>query len=107
MTFTTRINPPCGCCDSSRGASKDVPLLIVGTYREAEVKNSTELGKLVGDLLREGRSLQLTGLSKAEVGELIASRTGRGADEGLVADLYRATDGNALYVEGVARLLES
>src|SRR5215472_17924737 len=86
---------------------KDVPLLIVGTYRDAEVKNSPELGKLVGDLLREGRPLPLTGLSKAEVGELIASRTGRVVDEGLVADLFRATDGNALYVEGVARLLES
>jgi len=86
---------------------KDVPLLIVGTYREAEVRNSPELGKLLGDLLREGRSLPLVGLSKAEVGELIARRTGRVVDEGLVADLYRATDGNALYVEGVVRLLES
>src|SRR5215469_12089244 len=86
---------------------KDVPLLIVGTYRDAEVKNSPELGKLVGDLLREGQPLPLTGLSKGEVGELIASRTGRVVDEGMVADLYRATDGNALYVEGVARLLES
>src|SRR5215472_13260642 len=86
---------------------KDVPLLIVGTYRDAEVRNSPELGKLVGDLLREGRSLPLIGLSKAEVGELIARRTGRVGDEGLIADLYRATDGNALYVEGVVRLLES
>src|SRR5215469_5204503 len=87
--------------------TKDVPLLIVGTYRDAEVKNSPELGKLVGDLLREGQPLPLIGLSKAEVGELITRRTGRILDEGLVADLYRATDGNALYVVGVARLLES
>jgi predicted ATPase len=70
---------------------KDVPLLIVGTYRNAEVRNSPELGKLVGDLLREGRSLPLIGLSKAEVGELVARGTGRVVDEGLIADLYRAT----------------
>ena len=88
-------------------AAKDVPLLIVGTYRDAEVKRSLELGKLVGDLIREGRALSLTGLSKTEVGDYITSRTGRTANERLVADLYRATDGNALYVEGVVRLLES
>jgi tetratricopeptide (TPR) repeat protein len=88
-------------------AAKDVPLLMICTYRDAEVKRSPQLGKLVGDLIREGRSLSLTGLSKAEVGDLVASRTGRAADERLVADLYRATDGNALYVEGVVRLLES
>jgi tetratricopeptide (TPR) repeat protein len=88
-------------------AAKDVPLVMICTYRDAEVKRSPQLGKLVGDLIREGRSLSLTGLSKAEVGYFVASRTGRAADERLVADLYRATDGNALYVEGVVRLLES
>ena len=88
-------------------AAKDASLLIVGTYRDAEVKRSPELGKLVGDLIREGRALSLTGLSKTEVGDYITSRTGRAANERLVSDLYRATDGNALYVEGVVRLLES
>ena len=88
-------------------AAKDVSLPMIGTYRDAEVKRSPPLGKLVGDLIREGRSLSLTGLSKTEVGDFLASRTGRTADERLVADLYRATDGNALYVEGVVRLLES
>src|SRR5580704_12622057 len=52
-------------------AAKDVPVLIVGTYRHAEVKRSQPLGKLVGDLLREGRSLALTGLSKAEIVDFI------------------------------------
>lgn len=80
---------------------------MMGTYRDAGVKRSPQLGKLVGDLLREGKALALSGLSKTEVGHLIASRTGWAADERLLADLYRATDGNALYVEGVVRLLES
>jgi predicted ATPase len=31
-------------------AAKDVPLLMIGTYRDTEVKRSPELGKLVGDL---------------------------------------------------------
>jgi tetratricopeptide (TPR) repeat protein len=87
--------------------TKDARILIVGTYRDAEVRRSPQLGKLVGDLIREGRSISLAGLSKKEVGDFIASRTGRAADERLVTDLYRATDGNALYVEGVVRLLES
>jgi hypothetical protein len=80
---------------------------MIGTYRDAEVKRSPRLGKLVGDLLHEGKALALSGLSKTEVGHFIASRTGWAADEILLADLHRATDGNALYVEGVVRLLES
>jgi tetratricopeptide (TPR) repeat protein len=88
-------------------AAKDVSLLMIGTYRDAEVKRSPQLGKLVGDLIREGRALSLTGLSKAEVADFVASGTGRPADERLVANLYRVTDGNVLYVEGVVRLLES
>ena len=88
-------------------AAKDVSLLMIGTYRDAEVRQSPELGKLIGDLIREGRSLSLSGLSKTEVGDFIASRTGRPVAERLVENLYRATDGNALYVEGVVRLFES
>jgi tetratricopeptide (TPR) repeat protein len=87
-------------------AAKDAPLLILGTYRDAEVKRSSQLGKLVGDLIREGHLLPLTGLSKVEVGDFIESRTGRPAADKLVADLYHVTDGNALYVEATVRLLK-
>ena len=52
-------------------AAKDVPLLMIGTYRDAEVRQSPELGKLIGDLIREGRTVSIPGLSQSEVGEFI------------------------------------
>jgi hypothetical protein len=87
------------------GHSIDARILLVGTYRDTEVRQSQELSRLIGDLSREGHSLPVVGLSDAEVGELVASNSGRKADEKLVADLYQATDGNPLFVDGVVRLL--
>jgi tetratricopeptide (TPR) repeat protein len=85
--------------------SKDARILVVGTYRDTEVRQSPELTRLIGDLSREGHSIPILGLSEAEVGEFVASRSGRKADEKLVADLYQTTDGNPLFVDGVVRLM--
>ena len=86
-------------------AAKDVSLLMIGTYRDAEVRQSPELGKMIGDLIREGRTVSVGGLSQAEVGEFIERRSAKKADDKLVTDLYHATDGNPLFVDGVVRLL--
>src|SRR5580698_9421994 len=80
-------------------------ILIVGTFRDAEVRQSPELGKLIGDLIREGRTVSVGGLSQAEVGEFIERGSAKKADDKLVTDLYHATDGNPLFVDGVVRLL--
>jgi tetratricopeptide (TPR) repeat protein len=85
--------------------TKGASILIVGTYREVEVRQSPELGKLIGDLTREGRPVSLAGLSQAEVAEFIERSAAKKADNKLVADLYHATDGNPLFVDGVVRLL--
>jgi predicted ATPase len=85
--------------------TKDARILIIGAYRDAEVRQSPELGKLIGDLIREGRTVSFAGLSQAEVGEFIELSSAKKADDKLVADLYHATDGNPLFVEGVVRLL--
>jgi predicted ATPase len=85
--------------------TKGARILILGTYRDAEVRQSPELGKLIGDLIREGRTVLITGLSQAEVGEFIERSAAKKADDKLVADLYHATDGNPLFVDGVVRLL--
>jgi eukaryotic-like serine/threonine-protein kinase len=85
--------------------TKDVRMLIVGTYRDAEVRQSPELATLIGDLIREGRTISIAGLSQAEVGEFIELSSVKKADDKLVADLYHATDGNPLFVDGVVRLL--
>jgi len=85
--------------------SKDAHILLVGTYRNTEVRQSRELSRLIGDLSREGHSLLIPGLSEAEVGEFVARISGKKADEKLASGLYQATDGNPLFVDGVVRLL--
>jgi len=57
----------------------DANILIVGTYRDAELHRSPERLRLVEEILHEGHQLPLAGLGKSEVGHMIESRTGRQA----------------------------
>ena len=50
---------------------KAARIVMLGTYRNAEVRQSPELGKLIGDLNREGRPVPIAGLSEAEVGQFV------------------------------------
>src|SRR5215472_7694531 len=61
------------------GHSKDARILLVGTYRETEVRQSQELTRLIGDLHREGHSIPIVGLSETEVGDFVESRSGKTA----------------------------
>jgi tetratricopeptide (TPR) repeat protein len=85
--------------------ARNAPITMVGTYREAEVRRSPELGKLVGELSREAIALPLKGLSEAEVASLVESIAGRSFDRELVGRMRAETDGNPLFVEGIVRLM--
>jgi hypothetical protein len=61
-------------------AAKYASLLMIGTYRDAEVRQSPKLGKLIGDLIREGRTVSIAGLSQAEVGEFIELSSAKNAE---------------------------
>ena len=81
------------------------PILLLGTCREAEVSASPWLQQLIGELVHEGHQVPLRGLNKVEVSQLVEIYAGSPADPKLVARLHHATDGNPLFVEGVARML--
>jgi len=80
-------------------------IVIVGTYREAEVQRSATLAQLLGTILREGRQIQLSGLGEAEIARLVRASAGLAPSERVVAALRRTTSGNPLFVEGVIRLI--
>jgi tetratricopeptide (TPR) repeat protein len=80
-------------------------ILIVGSYREIEVRRSPELSKHIGDLSREARSIPLAGLSQAEVAQFYSFSSGHLPDVDLAAKLHAATGGNPLYVDGIVRTL--
>ena len=81
------------------------PVLIVGTYRDAEVRSSPSLHQLMSAIARQGRRIALSGLDEGCVALLVERTTGGarvGADARVIHD---TTDGNPFFVQEVARLL--
>ncbi|HEV7652964.1 MAG TPA: AAA family ATPase [Actinophytocola sp.] len=80
-------------------------LLLVGTYRDAEVEAADHpLAPLMLPLLARATTITLTGLDPAEVGALIARTTGDPPDDDVVAEVHRRTGGNPFFIEQTARL---
>ncbi|WP_206068449.1 ATP-binding protein [Nonomuraea composti] len=74
-------------------------LLVIGTYRDAEVD-----GPLSLPLEAKAVTLTLTGLDAEGVGRLVARTTGVVPAPELVAQIHRRTGGNPFFVEQTARL---
>ncbi|WP_059009900.1 ATP-binding protein [Streptomyces specialis] len=83
-------------------------LLLVGTYRDAEVEPADHpLRPLMMPLVARATTLTLTGLTADEVGALMARTVGRAPDPDLLAEVHRRTGGNPFFVEQTARLWHS
>jgi tetratricopeptide (TPR) repeat protein len=87
--------------------SPPLPLLVAGTYREAEA--SAQLAELVAFTEREGRvtRVALAGLDEGEVAELVAETTGAPEDlrSALAAELRAETGGNPFFIGELLRSL--
>jgi DNA-binding SARP family transcriptional activator/tetratricopeptide (TPR) repeat protein len=83
------------------------PLLVVGTYRHAEVDAGHPLAEALAEIRREHpvERVELDGLSPDELGELIAGVIGSGGDERFVQSVHDETEGNPFFVEEVLRHL--
>ncbi len=88
-------------------APHEAPLLILGTYRPAEVGAPHPLAELMADLRRDGlfERITLDGLDERHVAELIATHAGHEAPAGVVSAVHDQTDGNPFFVEEVMRHL--
>jgi tetratricopeptide (TPR) repeat protein len=82
-----------------------VPLLVLATYRDGEVRADPALAELIGELSRQGTHIVLGGLSAAEVGLLAAESAGRAVPAELSHALHAITDGNPFFVDEIVRLL--
>src|SRR5215472_14389510 len=83
----------------------DAKLIIVGTYRDAEMRRSQERAAILPDILRDATRLALAGLAEDEVGRMVEVRAQRAPDPEFVATLSRTTAGNPLFVDGIIRVL--
>lgn len=86
---------------------RQVPILLVVTYRDADVRLTPAVADPIAELSREGVNLTLRGLNPAQVREFVELSIGVPPSEPLVQELYRATDGNLLFLAEIARELDS
>ena len=84
----------------------DAPVMIVATYREAEVRGSEGLVRVMSDLYRSGLQLPLAGLSEAEVAQVVAAGARCAPDEEFVSALHRTTGGNPFFITEVMRSMD-
>jgi DNA-binding SARP family transcriptional activator/tetratricopeptide (TPR) repeat protein len=86
---------------------QEAALLIVGTYRPAEVGSAHPLAELIADLRRDALLSRITlgGLEHGHVAELIASHAGHEAGAGVVSAVHEQTEGNPFFIEEVMRHL--
>jgi DNA-binding SARP family transcriptional activator/class 3 adenylate cyclase len=82
-------------------SAKDVPLMILGTYRPVEVGDEHPLAAALAELRRARtvEQLSLSGLGEIEVAELIAGRAGQQAPRGFVRRVADRCEGNPFFIE--------
>ena len=84
-----------------------VPVLVVGTYRDTELKPGRPLAEVLPALLRQrlGEEIILRRLTKEGVAALLEGRAGSKPPPELVDLVYSETEGNPFFVEEVFRHL--
>jgi DNA-binding winged helix-turn-helix (wHTH) protein/tetratricopeptide (TPR) repeat protein len=85
-----------------------LPLLIVGTFREAEVDLSPGLAQTLEDLLRGhlASRIRLKTLLLDDVAEMLTRLSGMSPPAKVVREIYDETGGNPFFVEELFRHLE-
>ncbi|MGA9723243.1 MAG: AAA family ATPase, partial [Candidatus Binatus sp.] len=83
----------------------DSRVVIVGTYRDAEVRRSSYLAESISEIVRHGHPMPLAGLAENEVAQMIEHRAERSPSATFASELHRVTAGNPLFVDGVIRVL--
>jgi tetratricopeptide (TPR) repeat protein len=83
-----------------------LPIVIIGTYREGYSEDNPALVRTLEELIRLGvRPLKLDGLSKNDVAQMLAQLSRRQAPETLVNQIFEESQGNPFFVEEVYRHL--
>ncbi len=84
-----------------------LPILVVGTYIQAELGSSRSLQALIETLHRRHlvERFQIGPLSEEDLGALLDALAGRKVPSHLVRLLYEETEGNVFFAEEVARHL--
>jgi tetratricopeptide (TPR) repeat protein len=89
---------------------RSLKLAIVGTRRDVDARTTPEMEWMLAKIAREGRTLELPRLERADVARLVRAEGVRIAGD-LAAELepaiWQASQGNPLFVGEIVRLVES
>ncbi len=88
---------------------RDTRLLVVATYRPAELTRDHPLVPTLADLARQPRlgRIELGGLDRKEVGDFLAGGWGIAPSGELAAAVHARTEGNPFFVSELVKLLAS
>jgi len=83
---------------------EEVPILVIGTYRDTDVDSASAFGRLLNDVYRQrlARRIPVQRLAQTEVATLLTHVLGVQPSDQLLAAVYDRTSGNPLFVEGLA-----
>jgi predicted ATPase len=83
-----------------------LPVVIIGTYRDGYSENNPALVRTLEELIRTGhRPLKLDGLSKDAIAQMLRGLGQRQAPESLLSLIFDQSQGNPFFVEEVYRHL--
>jgi tetratricopeptide (TPR) repeat protein len=80
------------------------PLLLLGTYREAEARLSAEVGPTLAKIAREACVLPLRRLERGEVADYVAQATGAVPSAERLEAIHRQSEGNPLFLRELTQL---
>jgi hypothetical protein len=84
------------------GQLRAMPVMVIGTYRDLEVRLRVDAADSIARLGRTGRVLELARLGQGEVAALVREAI-PGADDHLASTVFETTQGNPLFVDEIVR----
>jgi hypothetical protein len=84
---------------------REMPLLVLATYRDPEAELNAELRSTLGKVIRSGHRLPLAGLEQEEIGEFLGQGFGLFLPEEKLAAIRQKTGGNPFFLDEFARSL--
>lgn len=82
---------------------RELPIVVVGTFREVEVRRSVAVADIIDRLARRGRRLSLAGFTVEEVSRFVEGTAGQRVPEAMAQRLRRETEGNPFFLDEIAR----
>ena len=85
----------------------DVPLFLLVTYRDVDVRRGHPLADLLGALARDAEieRVALVGFGESEIEALVRAEAGTAPGRGIAQRLHEMTDGNPFFLREIVKLL--